>query len=102
MTTSLNELALAAVEATAKADYFRQEMVFNDSRAFWFRVEHDAWEAYRKAATPERILQYRNEVLEEAWQAVSTCLPDLPTSQQQELMAYFAYAIEALKTKEPA
>jgi hypothetical protein len=80
----LKELALAAVEA--EKHY----------------TVHPAIMAFHDAATPERILQYRNEVLEEAWQAVSTCLPDLPTSQQQELMAYFAYAIEALKTKEPA
>ena len=68
MPHDLKALALAAMEATAKADYFRQERVFNDDRAYWFMIEHDAWEAYRKAATPERILQFRNEVLEGAAQ----------------------------------
>ena len=116
MPHDLKALALAAMEATAKADYFRQERVFNDDRAYWFMIEHDAWEAYRKAATPQRILQYRNEVLEEAAKICEAKLNNIeaddPYRQKErqhcdELDTADAYlknaaaAIRALKTKEP-
>ena len=108
MPHDLKALALAAMEATAKADYFRQERVFNDDRAYWFMIEHDAWEAYRKAATPQRILQYRNEVLEEAAQVAhgkgdyTTQLGDEPTDDavfQNRICWEIRDAIRSLKKR---
>ena len=96
MTPDLKALALAAVEAEK------------------FFTVHPATMAFHDAATPQRIMQYRNEVLEEAaleaeaWEPVEGLLPlcdddanRAAMTGQWEARERIAEAIRSLKTREP-
>ncbi len=91
---NLKALALAAVEAE-KAYYAKPSSEAADAAS-------RARNKVKGAATPERILQYRDEVLEEARQALRHCLFDAPTHAQEEALQLADFAIRSLKSKEPS
>ena len=85
MTPSLKELALAAVEARTR--YEKTDHSLNTEFFEWQKIKAH----FTASATPQRILQYRNEVLEVVLKALGRF------SLQTEIID----AAEALKTEEP-
>ncbi len=90
MTPSLKELALAAVEAE-KAYYAKPSSEAADAAS-------RARNKVKGAATPERILQYRDEVLGEAIQVVENWHFDRRPGNLRKLHETLC----SLKSKEPS
>ena len=111
-TPSLKSLALAAVEADAA---MKKENHLTTKYAL-LKESHDALGAFHSVATPERILQYRDEVLDEAAKWHDDLAARLETESEQYSKSHpqtfsmimvnmhksSAEAIRSLKSKEPS